>query len=98
MSESTTEQNSHDWVLVLAGGDGKRLRSLTSADGVSVPKQYCSLAGGKTLLDDAIERAQRFRSRCQGQCHRRCPASGSVGTAAGIRRRRRSHVAGEFHA
>jgi mannose-1-phosphate guanylyltransferase len=51
-------QTSHDWVLVLAGGDGKRLRALTSAGGVAVPKQYCSLAGGQTLLDDAIERAQ----------------------------------------
>jgi mannose-1-phosphate guanylyltransferase len=58
MTKSTTQQNLHDWVLVLAGGDGKRLRALTTASGVAVPKQYCSLAGGQTLLDDTIERAQ----------------------------------------
>lgn len=50
------ESSPHDWVLVLAGGEGKRLRQLTMSGNVSVPKQYCSLAGGQTLLDDAIER------------------------------------------
>lgn len=46
------------WALVLAGGEGKRLRSLTvTAGGTPVPKQFCSLAGGRTLLEDAIARA-----------------------------------------
>jgi mannose-1-phosphate guanylyltransferase len=45
---------------VLAGGDGSRLRALTTKPcGTSVPKQYCSLHGGHSLLEDAIARAQR---------------------------------------
>ncbi|HEV8331236.1 MAG TPA: sugar phosphate nucleotidyltransferase [Steroidobacteraceae bacterium] len=50
----------HVWSLVLAGGDGNRLRALTTRPcGTSVPKQYCSLHGGQSLLEDAIARAQR---------------------------------------
>ena len=50
----------HVWSLVLAGGDGSRLRALTTKPcGTSVPKQYCSLKGGHSLLEDAIARAQR---------------------------------------
>jgi len=49
----------HTWALVLAGGDGSRLRALTTQPcGTPVPKQYCSLHGGPTLLEDAIHRAQ----------------------------------------
>jgi mannose-1-phosphate guanylyltransferase len=49
------------WSLVLAGGDGNRLRALTTKPcGTSVPKQYCSLHGGHSLLEDAIARAQRL--------------------------------------
>jgi len=48
----------HDWVLVLAAGEGVRLRQLTrSADGASVPKQYCSLQGGPSLLEETLHRA-----------------------------------------
>jgi mannose-1-phosphate guanylyltransferase len=50
--------------LVLAGGDGNRLRALTTMPcGTSVPKQYCSLHGGHSLLEDAIARAQRLVAR-----------------------------------
>ena len=50
----------HVWSLVLAGGDGNRLRALTTKPcGTSVPKQYCSLHGGHSLLESAIARAQR---------------------------------------
>jgi mannose-1-phosphate guanylyltransferase len=48
----------HAWALVLAGGEGTRLRQLTTTGcGTSVPKQFCSLAGGHTLLEEAIARA-----------------------------------------
>lgn len=61
------QPSAHDWVLVLAGGEGKRLRQLTMSGSVTVPKQYCSLAGGQTLLDDAIG-----RSKCVARADRVC--------------------------
>ena len=46
------------WALILAGGDGSRLRALTTKPcGTAVPKQFCSLDGGRSLLEDAILRA-----------------------------------------
>lgn len=49
---------SETWAIVLAGGEGSRLRQLTTTpSGVSVPKQFCSLRGGPSLLQQAIERA-----------------------------------------
>jgi mannose-1-phosphate guanylyltransferase len=48
----------HVWSVVLAGGDGTRLRSLTTGPcGTPVPKQFCSLHGARTLIEDAIVRA-----------------------------------------
>src|SRR5205085_6638853 len=48
------------WAVVLAGGDGTRLAALTTdRQGRVVPKQYCSLNGGMTLLQQAFERARR---------------------------------------
>jgi mannose-1-phosphate guanylyltransferase len=49
---------SNTWALVLAGGEGSRLRGLTRNDhGVVVPKQFCSLQGGPSLLQEALQRA-----------------------------------------
>jgi mannose-1-phosphate guanylyltransferase len=46
------------WALVLAAGDGKRLESLTrTCGGAAIPKQYCSLRAGPSLLHDALRRA-----------------------------------------
>jgi mannose-1-phosphate guanylyltransferase len=46
------------WAVVLAGGEGSRLRALTTtAAGVAVPKQFCSLRGGASLLEEALQRA-----------------------------------------
>src|SRR4051812_21174864 len=40
------------WGVILAGGDGNRLRSLTRfISGDDRPKQFCPLVGGRTLLD-----------------------------------------------
>ncbi len=47
------------WALVLAAGEGSRLRGLTTtACGVAVPKQFCSLRGGSSLLQEALQRAR----------------------------------------
>jgi mannose-1-phosphate guanylyltransferase len=46
------------WALVLAGGEGSRLHSLTTtASGVVVPKQFCSLGYGPSLLTQSLIRA-----------------------------------------
>ena len=51
------------WALVLAGGEGNRLRSLTTKPcGTAVPKQFCSLNGERTLLEDAVVRANTVTS------------------------------------
>ncbi len=52
------------WAIVLAGGDGTRLRPLTAdANGAVTPKQFCSLRGGRSLLGEAIGRAARVVGR-----------------------------------
>jgi mannose-1-phosphate guanylyltransferase len=54
------------WAIVLAAGDGTRLRNLTTdAKGRATPKQYCSLFGGATLLQDALHRARALVGREQ---------------------------------
>jgi mannose-1-phosphate guanylyltransferase len=52
------------WALILAAGDGTRLAKLTrDAAGFAVPKQYCTFAGGRTLLHQAIDRSARVAAR-----------------------------------
>jgi mannose-1-phosphate guanylyltransferase len=52
------------WAIVLAAGDGTRLASLTTDEhGNSVPKQFCSLDGGSSLLAEAIQRARHVAPR-----------------------------------
>lgn len=68
----------HDWVLVLAAGEGVRLRQLTrSADGASVPKQYCSLQGGASLLEETLRRAASVTDADQGDAVRTAEAARS---------------------
>ncbi len=46
------------WVIVLAGGEGKRLQSLTRAlYGTALPKQFAVLSGQLSLLQATVERA-----------------------------------------
>lgn len=68
MNDNTLDHGASTWAVVLAGGDGTRLRALTQdADGIPVPKQFCSLQGGPCLLEDALQRASAvapFRHLC----------------------------------
>lgn len=44
--------------IILAGGDGRRLRALTRRiAGADLPKQFCRVMGRKTLLEETLERA-----------------------------------------
>jgi mannose-1-phosphate guanylyltransferase len=46
-----------DWTLVLAGGDGVRLREYVAQRlGRHVPKQYCRLISDRSPLEDALDR------------------------------------------
>ncbi len=46
------------WAIVLAGGSGTRLSSLThDATGTAVPKQFCSLDGAQSLIEQTLTRA-----------------------------------------
>jgi mannose-1-phosphate guanylyltransferase len=52
------------WVVVLAGGDGRRLSALTrDANGICTPKQYCSLDGGHSLVQLSLQRALAVTAR-----------------------------------
>ena len=49
------------WSLILAGGDGVRLRSLTRAiTGEARPKQFCPFLDGETLLEHTRRRVDRL--------------------------------------
>jgi Nucleotidyl transferase len=48
----------HEWGVILAGGDGTRLKSLTrTVTGDDRPKQFCALLGDATLLEETQRRA-----------------------------------------
>jgi mannose-1-phosphate guanylyltransferase len=52
------------WAVILAAGDGTRLARLTTDEhGNSVPKQFCSLDGGHSLLQEALQRAKHIAPR-----------------------------------
>lgn len=51
------------WTLVLAAGEGSRLRSLTTCPcGTTIPKQFCCLFDGPSLLEEALRRARAVSS------------------------------------
>jgi mannose-1-phosphate guanylyltransferase len=63
-SRSSMAHPDHRWALVLAGGDGRRLQHLTrTVTGAIVPKQYCSLNGGLSFLEETVRRAEAVVSR-----------------------------------
>src|ERR1041385_6063104 len=57
VSESDDSMTGHRWAVILAGGEGARLRSLTRAIvGDERPKQFCPILGDETLLDQTRNR------------------------------------------
>jgi mannose-1-phosphate guanylyltransferase len=49
------------WTIILAGGDGVRLRRLTRAlHGEELPKQFAMIHGGRSLLQWTVARALRW--------------------------------------
>jgi mannose-1-phosphate guanylyltransferase len=57
---------SHTFTVVLAGGEGQRLHSLTTTEtGVAVPKQFCSFNGGASLLATTLQRLSTITPRSQ---------------------------------
>lgn len=54
---SSDSERTNRWAVILAGGDGERLRSLTRLiAGDERPKQFCSFLGGETLLEQTRRR------------------------------------------
>lgn len=63
-TSATARKRNQAWAIVLAAGEGSRLSTLTAdAAGVPVPKQFCSLWGGHSLLHDALQRAKQVVQR-----------------------------------
>ena len=55
---SDFSHHANEWAVILAGGDGTRLKSLTrKIAGDERPKQFCSVLGKKTLLEETRARA-----------------------------------------
>ncbi len=64
-----------NWVIILAAGEGRRVRALTvDTDGTPIPKQFCPLEEGTSMLRWTVDRALRLadkrsfpsdRERCQ---------------------------------
>ena len=48
------------WIVVLAGGDGRRLQgALVRGRQVDRPKQFCRFSGAESLLEQTLDRAER---------------------------------------
>jgi mannose-1-phosphate guanylyltransferase len=52
------------WAVVLAGGDGVRVREvIRRMYGLAQPKQFCAFGGSRSLLRQTLERAERLVPR-----------------------------------
>lgn len=56
--ETPVAETGRLWAILLAAGEGSRVRSLTGqVEGVPVPKQFCAMDGRESMLRWAINRA-----------------------------------------
>lgn len=54
-------QYEHLWVIILAGGDGVRLREyLKNQRSIECPKQFANIVGTRSMLRHTVERAKRI--------------------------------------
>lgn len=71
------------WVIVLAGGEGTRIRPMIRKWlGIAVPKQYCAFCGTRSMLEHTLDRAARLVDADKiitviGKGHRRFHFTGS---------------------
>ena len=57
-------EESKAWAVILAAGEGSRLRALTTLpSGIAIPKQFCSLYEGPSLLEEALQRGESVVDR-----------------------------------
>lgn len=60
-SPNAAKLDDRTWTIVLAGGEGERLRPLmTRWLGVHRPKQYCTFVGSHSMLRHTLDRAERL--------------------------------------
>jgi mannose-1-phosphate guanylyltransferase len=60
------QQRQTEWTIVLAGGEGVRLRPLVRLlSGDERPKQFCRILDGRTLLETTWDRARRVAPPAQ---------------------------------
>ena len=53
-----SDAQTHRWAIVLAGGDGDRMRPVIEPWlGQHRPKQYCSFVGRRSMLEHTVDRA-----------------------------------------
>lgn len=63
---STASGSSNRWGLVLAGGDGSRLRSFTKGiTGYELPKQFCPILSSRSLLRETLDRVSKVVAPAQ---------------------------------
>jgi mannose-1-phosphate guanylyltransferase len=66
MEVEMVERASRVWSIVLAGGDGVRMRAFIERRlGSHLPKQYCTFVGRRSLLQHTIDRADRVSPAAQ---------------------------------
>jgi mannose-1-phosphate guanylyltransferase len=59
MQQPSSGRETNLWAVVLAAGQGSRLREITIVGGEAVPKQFCALHGDVSMLRRTLQRAAR---------------------------------------